>query len=346
MTANKSLMQLQDLFITAILVSAIGLANTNVAWAQAETLPRNKGIVSVVYVRSDTETRFDFLGDRVRVIPPAGSEFRGSTTTDIISTDVAFGITNPLEAHINIPFARVQGESIGADGRVIKNPAQSPSEVGLSNVRFGVRYNIVSEPFVLTAKFDIKTPASAADVEKAFNGTALPVQEGQVDFDLTGQASKRVLLFNRSFRLDGEAGVRFRRTQKDGALDTFTGETLPISPAKEFIYNFRITYAITRRLSLTLAGDGIEQGDFKVPFRFIRVGENGDLKTVGTQGSIPPGFNSDFEEQTGRRIFSLGPVASVAVTGRTTIFGGLLFTVSGRNYPAGQFLVLGVSRAF
>ncbi len=334
-----------SLRVAVMLLLIIGGVASRVL-AQAETLPHGRGVVSVFYLRSETDRQFDFLGQRVRVIPPAGAEFRGLSRTEVLSFDLAYGITNRLEAHVNLPLARTKLSSIGADGKVINNPDQSPSASGLSNVRFGVRYNLVNEKFFLTAKFDVKTPAATPNVEKLFNGTTLPVEEGQTDYDLTGLISRSFSIGDHSLGVGGEAGIRFRRPQQDGALDTFTGKKLPVSPAKEFICNFRVSYGLLPRLSVALVGDGITQGDYNVPFRFTRLGNSGELKTVGTQGTLPAGFKPDFEKQTGRRIFSLGPTLNVTVTPRTVVTGGVLFTAAGRNYPAGRFLVLGVSRFF
>lgn len=315
--------------------------------AQAETLPRNHWIFSVFYTRSDTESRFDFLGDRVRVVPPGGPLFSGFTRTDVVSFDVAYGITDRLEAHLTIPYASSEIATVGADRRRHPDATLSPSASGLSNVRFGIRYNFYrNDRTFLTARVDVKTPANSTDLQRAFAGTTLPVDEGQTDFDVTGQVSRTFTLKDRALRIGGEAGVRLRLEQKSGALDFFTGETLSVKPANEFIYNFQASYQVHRRVGLMLAGNGIEQGDYEVPFRTIRVGENGEVKTVGTQGQIPPGFRPDFEKQTGRRIFSLGPLVNLSVTPRTIVTGGLLFAVTGRNYPAGQFWVLGLSRFF
>lgn len=335
-----------SLFIALLFMLATGTTEASKLFAQAETLPRGRGVVSVFYLRSDTDRQFDFLGNRVRVIPPAGPDFRGESHTEVLSFDLAYGLTNRLEAHLNIPLARTRLASIAADGQPLNNPDQSPSASGLSNVRFGVRYNLVNEKFFLTAKFDVKTAAATPNVEKLFNGTTLPVEEGQTDYDLTGVISKSFSLASRSISVGGEAGIRLRRPQAEGALDTFTLKKLPVSPANEFIYNFRVSYGLLPRLSIALVGDGISQGNYRVPFRFTRIGNNAELKTVGTQGSLPPGFKPDFEKQTGRRIFSLGPTASLTITPRTVITGGILFTAAGRNYPAGHFLVLGVSRFF
>jgi hypothetical protein len=316
------------------------------AFAQGEVLQKGEGVVSFFFIRSSTDRRFDFTGARVRVIPPAGVEFRGRSETNVFSFDVAYGLTSRLEVHATVPLVQTSVKSIDAQGRALSNSEQSPRISGVGNVRFGFRYSFVSEPFFLTAKFDVKTPRDSGDLEKLFNGTTLPVEEGQTDFDITGQISKGYSLFGRGLRVGGEAGIRIRRTQKEGALDTFTREKLPVSPANEFIYSFRVGYGLLPRLSVSLIGDGIRQGDYDAPFHFTRIGPNGNLKTVGTQGSLPPGFKPDFEKQSGRRIFSLGPLASVFVTPRTVITGGVMFAVSGQNYPAGRFWILGVSRSF
>lgn len=342
---KSTLRHFASAIVAAFLLMTTGTASR--AFAQGEVLQKGEGIASFVFVRSATEKRFDFLGQRARVIPPAGPEFRGAAETNVYSFDVAYGLTNRLEVHLTIPFAQTRQASRDASGKLLSDPTQSPREAGLSNVRFGVRYNFVSEPFFLTAKFDVKTPAGGTpDLEKLFNGTTLPVDEGQTDYDLTAQASKGFTLFNRGARIGGEAGIRFRRPQKEGALDPFTKEKLPLNYANEFLYGFRFSYGLTPRVSVSLSGDGLTQGSYNVPFRFTRVGNDGQLKTVGTQGAVPPGFKPDFEKQSGRKIFSLGPLVNVFVTPRTAITGGVLFAVAGRNYPAGQYWIFGVSRSF
>ncbi|MBX7222963.1 MAG: hypothetical protein K1Y36_23645 [Blastocatellia bacterium] len=314
--------------------------------AQAETLPKNRSVFSAFYTRSDTDKRFDFFGNRVRVIPPGGPQFTGFTKTDIVSFDYAYGITDRLEAHFTVPYAHSEVATVGADGKTIKDPTASPVDSAISNVRFGFRYNLVREPLYVTAKFDVKLPANSGSLQKAFAGATLPVDEGQTDFDITGQVSKSFIVKDRTLRIGGEAGIRIRRTQKDGGVDAFTNEVLPIKPGNEFIYNFQVNYGINRFLSLTLAGNGIEGRSFDVPFRTIRVGNDGEVKTVGTKGKLPPGFKPDFDKQSGRKIFSLGPLANISITPRTIVTGGVLFAARGQNYPAGYFLVLGVSRIF
>lgn len=329
-----------------ILSLPVMLAAVNAALAQGETLQKGQVAVTFTYVRSDTGESFNFFGDRMRIIPPAGPSFRGLSETDVYSTDVAWGLTNKLELHASIPFARGKVSSIGADGQALDTPDQSPSSSGLSNIRFGARYNFVSEPFFLTARFDAKAPAGTPDPERLFSGASLPIREGQWDFDVTGQFSKGVSLFGRGLSIGGEAGIRFRLEQSDGGFDTFTRQTVPVKPANEFIYNFRVTHQVFSRLSLSLYGDGVAQGDFDVPFRFARTSDDGDGITVGTLGNIPAGFKPDIEQQAGRRILSLGPLATVNLTSRTSVTGGALFAVAGRNYPAGQFWVFSVSRFF
>jgi len=310
------------------------------AFGQAEVIPQGHGIASLTYIRSDTGTRFDFLGARDRVIPQAGPLFTGRAITDVISFDTAWGILKHLDAHVTIPYAFSSQPSIDTAGNILPN---SPSSSGLSNIRLGARYNLLQNPFFLTAKVDIKLPASTPNLEELFNGVTLPIREGQTDIDLSGQLSKTVQIGERSFSVGGELGYRVRATQSKGALDTFTGVGLPVKPGNEIIYNFRAAYHLTSRFALLLNADGIEEADYNVPFRFTRLGPNGDLRTVGTQNS-PDGFVPDYPKQTGRRIFTLGPLASFSLNRRTFISGGLLFAVTGRNFPAGQFFVVGVSR--
>ncbi len=316
------------------------------ALGQAETLPRGRGLASVFYTRSNTDRRFDFLGDRVRVVPPGGPTQRGFTRTDFVTFDVAYGLTRRLETHVSVPVVATLFGTRGPDGRTLPGQENSPSSTSAGNVRFGLRYNLIDRPFFLTVKADAKAPTSTSDLQQALAGVSLPVNEGQWDLDLAGQASRTFLVGDRELRVGGEAGFRYRFAQRQGAIDTFTNQVLPIKFGNEFVYTFQATYSVWSKVSLTVSGNGIRQRDYDVPFRFIAVGAEGDPKTVGTLGGLPPGFVPDFTKQTGRRIFSLGPLATVTVTPRTFVTGGVYFNVAGRNFPAGRFLVLGVSRVF
>jgi hypothetical protein len=312
-------------------------------FAQAEVIPPGHGVVSFVYIRSDTGRRFDFLGDRDRVIPSAGPLFTGRAITDVLTLDISYGILPRLDAHVSIPYAFSSQPSIESNGSRIPNGQQSPSSSGISNIRFGARYNLVSKPLFVTAKIDIKAPASTPNLEELFNGVTLPIREGQTDIDLSGQFSKSLLIGERPFSVGGELGYRIRTTQQKGALDTFTLGALPVKPGNEIIYNVRVSYRVLHRVSLLLNGDGIEENDFDVPFRFTRIGNDGLIRTVGTV-AVPDGFTPDYPKQTGRRIFTLGPLLSIRLSRRTSVSGGVLFAVFGRNFPAGQFYVAGITR--
>ena len=320
-------------------------ASSRPAFAQAEVIPPGHGVASLVYVRSDTGARFDFLGDRDRVIPSAGPLFTGRAVTDVLTLDIAYGVLPRLEAHVSIPYALTSQPSIGADGKTISGREQSPSSSGLGNIRFGARYNLISRPVYLTAKVDIKAPASTPDLEQLFNGVTLPIREGQTDVDLSGQIGRTFSVHERAFSVGGELGYRVRFTQQNGALDTFTRGSLPVKPGNEVIYNLRLGYRVMSRLTLLLNGDGIEESDYDVPFRFTRIGNDGFLRTVGTQGAAS-GFTPDYPKQTGRRIFTLGPLASIGLNRRASISGGVLFAALGQNFPAGKFWVLSLSRVF
>ena len=324
------------------LILSVLVAAARLGLGQAELIPPGHGVASLAYIRSDTATRFDFLGARDRVIPQAGPLFTGRAITDVIALDIAYGILPRLEAHVNIPYSFSNQPSIDANGKTLPN---SPSNSGLSNIRFGARYNLLSRPFFLTAKVDVKAPAGTPDLEELFNGVTLPIREGQTDLDLTGQISKTIMLGEHAISVGGEVGYRIRFSQAKGALDTFTGAGLPVKPGNEIIYNFRGGYRLTRRIGLLFNADGIEERDYNVPFRFTRIGDDGALRTVGTQ-FLPGGFVPDYPKQTGRRIFSLGPLASVRLDRRTNVSGGVLFAVLGRNFPAGRFWVAAVSRVF
>lgn len=313
------------------------------AYGQAEILAPGRLFANFTYVRSDTGARFDFLGDRVRIIPPAGKEFRGQSVTNVLALDVSYGLRRNWEVHVTIPYAISQQRSILPDGSTIQSKEQSPSSTGFSNVKAGFRYNVWQSPWVITAKCDVKFAQTTPDLEQQFNGTTLPISEGQIDLDMAGQISRTIRIREHPISFGGEGGYRVRFTQGEGALDTFTRTPRPVKPPNEFFYSYRVAYPVWRRFTLLATGSGIEAHDYDVPFRLAALGNDGRVVTVGTQGA-PDGFVPDYRKQTGRRISALGPLAAISLGHGTSVAGGVLFTLSGQNYPAGKFWVISLSK--
>jgi hypothetical protein len=309
------------------------------AFAQAETSAKGHGIVSVFYSRNTSDERFDFNGDRTRLTPTGG----GDLTTDLFTIQSAYGVTDRLEVEVLIPVvlnSEVQTVGISSSNLLERRQADAS---GIANARFNVRYNLVREPFFLTARFGVKTRANSTDLQRTQSPILTPIDEGTTDYELAGQLSRQ---FGR-VKIGGEAGVRFRGDQDDAVIDAdvTSRRRVTISPANEFIYRFQASYSLSRRFAVSLLGDGTVQGDYDAPFRTIVVGDDFRIRTVGTQNA-PPNVTPDFRRQTGRRLLKLGPFASFSVTPRTVITGGVQFAADGRNAPTGSFFSIGISRFF
>lgn len=327
------------LMILALAALAAGFSST--AFGQAETSLKGHGIVSVFFSRSTADERFDFNGNRTRITPVGVPN--GSLTTSTFTIQGAYGLTNRLEIEVLIPVvlnSEVRTVGLGMNNQITPRRAEAS---GIASSRFNVRYSLVREPFFLTARFGVKTSANSRELQQTQSPILTPIDEGTTDYELAGQISRR---FGR-FRIGGEAGIRFRGDQSDAVIDNdpASRRRVTVSPGNEFIYNFQVSYSVHRRLTVSLLGDGLSQGSYNAPFRTILVGNGFLPRTVGTIGA-PSGVTPDFREQTGRRLFKIGPFANFAVTPKTFITGGVQFAANGRNTPAGTFFSVGLSRTF
>ncbi len=334
--------RLTRLVIRAALLSGLlPLLLTGVGFAQAETSQKGRGLASIYFSRNATDERFDFNGDRTR-LTPAGSR-NGTLTTSLLTFQAAYGITSRLELEILVPVVlNSEVRTVGVSAQNLIEPRRAEAS-GIANARVNVRYNLVREPLFLTARFGFKSRANSTDLQRTQSPVLSPIDEGTNDYEFAGQISRR---FGK-FGIGGEAGVRIRGDQTDAVVDAdpASRRRVTVSPANEFIYNFRASYAVNRRFSLSLLADGVAQGDYDAPFRTVFVGDGFTPRTAGAIGA-PTGVTPDFRRQTGRQLFKLGPFASVSVTPRTVITGGVQFAAAGRNAPTGAFFTVGVSRFF
>lgn len=326
---------------SALFLGLFLLALNGVSFAQAETSQKGHGLASIFFSRNTTDERFDFNGDRTR-LTPAGSR-NGTLTTSTLTFQAAYGITNRLEVEVLIPVVlNSEVRTVGLNAQNLIEPRRAEAS-GIASTRVNVRYNLVREPFFLTARFGFKSSANSKDLQQTQSPVLSPVDEGTNDYEFAGQISRR---FGR-FKIGGEAGIRIRGDQSDAVVDNdpASRRRVTVSPANEFIYNFQASYSVSRRFSLSLLADGVAQGNYDTPFRTVFIGDGFTTRTVGTIGA-PTGTTPDFRRQTGRQLFKLGPFANLSVTPRTVITGGVQFAAAGRNAPSGTFFTVGVSRFF
>lgn len=326
---------------SALFLGLLLLALTGVSFAQAETSQKGHGLASIYFSRNTTDERYDFNGDRTRLTPtgtPTGALINNSLTFQ-----AAYGITNRLEVEVLIPIVlKSEVRTVGLSAQNLIEPRRAEAS-GIASARVNVRYNLVREPFFLTARFGFKSSANSKELQQTQSPVLSPIDEGTNDFEFAGQISRR---FGK-FKIGGEAGIRIRGDQTDAVVDNdpASRRRVTVSPSNEFIFNVQASYSVTRRFSLLLLADGVAQGDYDAPFRTVFIGDGFTTRTVGATG-VPTSVTPDIRRQTGRQLFKLGPFASVSVTPRTVITGGVQFAAAGRNAPAGTFFTIGVSRFF
>lgn len=136
----------------------------------------------------------------------------------------------------------------------------------------------------------------------------VPVGEGQYDYDFSLELGRS--LWPRPGYLTGEVGYRFRSENRKTA----------VRPGHELFWSLEGGYSPRRRLTVKLLARGVhgrESTAFELPIATLR------RKAV----YVEPGL-----------ILDLGGGRGVSVS--------VPFTVSGRNWPAGPVLSVGVSQAF
>ena len=158
------------------------------------------------------------------------------------------------------------------------------------------------------ALFTLKTGVKIPTGEFRNEDGLIPVGEGQWDFDFIGQVG-------RSFwplPLYGNVDVGYRVRRKNEEIDR--------DPGDEFFLNAELGYTITRQILLI-----------------------GKLEMLRSEPAIDFGFRNRSQI---KRVTYVNPALVYHLAGDTALELGVRYTLSGRNFPAGRQLTLGVSTSF
>jgi hypothetical protein len=193
--------------------------------AGAWVLPRGRTNVQVAFLHQDTTGRYFLDGDRIPYF------FDGRSRTSALYVDARYGLTDRIEAMLQVPFFRVRFDDLSDDRQ----------SSGLGDVRLGLRYNLLKDSPVATVDVRVKFPTGTFinDAE------VVPVGEGQWDLDLAGEVAHS--FWPRPFYVNGRAGYRFRGPNEESGIDF----------GDEVFWLAEVGYAVSARIGLKLVARGL-----------------------------------------------------------------------------------------
>ncbi len=173
----------------------------------------------------------------------------------VLSVDVSYALTDRLEIGTQIPYFRLDfEENLG-------NIAVTDiSSAGFGDIRFFGRYNVLSEPAVVTVKIGVKAPVGKFDNDIF----ALPVGEGQWDVEYFLQIGRSLYPIPGYVNLD----IGYRSRQEN--------DTNKFRPGDEFVFLAEIGYTALHGIGLKATTSGL----------FGRDPENSGISASGARRQI------------------------------------------------------------
>ncbi|MFQ5675490.1 MAG: transporter [bacterium] len=181
-----------------------------------------------------------------------------------------------------------------------------PNSTGVGDVRFGFGYNFLSNPIVSTLQIRAKAPTGFFNKESE----VVPIGDGQWDLEFMGQFGKS--LWPIAGYLNVDVGYRLRF-----APDV---ETTTIEPGNEFFFRGEAGYSVLKNLL------------FKVAL-FGTYGE----KIIQESLTIP---------DSQREILFFEPGVFLTIRKNIALESSVMFSLAGKNFPAGQVFNFGLSYTF
>ncbi|MEW6753508.1 MAG: transporter [Candidatus Latescibacterota bacterium] len=209
--------------------------------------------------------------------------------------DVYGGLTGWLDLGIQVPYFWQRYADATRQGA-------AAAESGLGDVRVFTKVRLLARPLVLSLQAAAKLPTG----EFTNREGAVPVGQGQWDFDLAGQVGRSFWPLPLYANLD--AGRRFRT--RNAGIDR--------DPGDEWFLSAEAGWDVTRRILLM----GKVEGLFGAP--------SVDFGALSNRSEI-------------RRILHATPVLSLSLRPGTRLEVGGRYALAGRNFPAGWQFVLGLS---
>lgn len=187
------------------------------------------------------------------------------------------------------------------------NPLRSKT-TNVGDIKFGVRYRFLSKPLVTTVRIMAKAPTGLFNKDSEF----VPIGDGQWDLEIQGQFGRS--LWPLPFYINLDIGYRFRFEPDI--------ETTDLDPGNEFTIRGEVGYNIRKNILLKGAIDGF-WGD-----KFTNIGTK--LRFIDSE----------------RNILYFEPGIYWVIKEPLAVESTVKFSISGKNYPAGQIFGFGLSYVF
>ncbi|MCH9008292.1 transporter [candidate division KSB1 bacterium] len=224
--------------------------------------------------------------------------FDGEGRVSALFLKARYGLFNSLELTLEVPYFNISFTDLADPER--------DNTTGIGDVRFGARYNILSQPIVTTFKVEAKAPTGFFNKDTE----AVPIGDGQWDLEFEGRFGKSLWPLPGYVNLD--LGYRFRFKPDE--------ETSTLDPGDEFYFNGEAGYSLTRSFLLKMALRGLFGKKFKQTGVTI--------------------------EDSEREILVLEPGFYWVVKGPLALESSVQVSMSGKNFFAGQVYSFGVSYTF
>jgi hypothetical protein len=209
--------------------------------AGAWVLPRGRTDVQVALLHQDTTDRYFLDGDRIPYF------FDGRNRTSALYLDARHGLTDRIEALLQVPFFLLRFDDLADDRR----------SNGLGDVRVGARYNLLRDSPVATLDVRVKIPTGTF----VNDAEVVPVGEGQWDLDLAAEVAHS--FWPRPFYVNGRAGYRFRGANDEIGIDF----------GDELFWLVEGGYTVNARVGLKLVARGLhgkEGTSFGIPIETLK----------------------------------------------------------------------------
>lgn len=175
--------------------------------------------------------------------------FDGESELTAVFVDVHYGLFDPLEIYLQVPFFDIQFTDLASP--------QRPGTSDIGDVRFGVKYRFLATPLVASLSVQAKAPTGFLNKDAEI----IPVGDGQWDLELIGQFGKSLWPVQSYLNLDLGYRIRFAP-----AL-----ETSSVEPGNEFFFRGEAGYNVLENLVVKFAlsglyGDPFKNHSFDTPF--------------------------------------------------------------------------------
>ena len=218
----------------AILLLLPGLQND--AQAGGWMLSRATTWLRTGFMVQITDDRYFIDGSRIPYF------FEGHNQTLAAFVDLRHGISDRLEAAVQVPYFGISFDDLAAER----------TTTGIGDLRVGLRYNILPGPIVATLGALVKFPIG----EFVNDAEIVPVGEGQYDFEVTAEVARS--LWPRPGYVTALIGYRWRTANAE------TG----INHGNEVLWSFEAGYSVAPRIALKalIRGlHGLETTSFGLP---------------------------------------------------------------------------------